>query len=116
MEGAGLVLIGSFMNYYVTIAAVFIIGMGICFASVGLTTLYQTIIPKQKMGRVMGLVTVLLTVSVPLGTLFGSMIIGYIPMFAILLIFGVIVTLSGLSIIIIARRDNTSIGKEIVPG
>ncbi len=116
MEGAGLVLIGSFMNYYVTIAAVFIIGMGICFASVGLTTLYQTIIPKQKMGRVMGLVTVLLTVSVPLGTLFGSMIISYIPMFAILLIFGVIVTLSGLSIIIIARRDNTSIGKEIVPG
>lgn len=115
MEGAGLVLIGSFMNYYVTIAAVFIIGMGICFASVGLTTLYQTIIPKQKMGRVMSLVTVLLTVSVPLGTLFGSLIISYIPMFAILLAFGVIVTLSGLSIIVIAKQDNTTIEKEAVP-
>ncbi|MFA1822862.1 MFS transporter [Virgibacillus oceani] len=115
MEGVGLVLIGSFMDFYVTIAAVFIIGMGICFASVGLTTLYQTIIPKQKMGRVMSLVTVLLTVSVPLGTLFGSMIISYIPMFAVLLTFGVIVTLSGLSIIIIAKRDKTVIEKETVP-
>ncbi len=114
MEGVGLVLIGSFMDYYVTIAAVFIIGMGTCFASIGLTTLYQTIVPKQKMGRVLSIVTVLLTISIPLGTLFGSMIISYIPMFAILLAFGIIVTLSGLSVFIIAKQDNTAIEKEAV--
>lgn len=106
MEGVGLVLIGAFMNYYATIAAVFIIGMGTCFARVGLTTLYQTIIPKQKMGRVLSIVTVLLSVSVPLGTLFGSIIINYVPMSAVILTFGVIVTLSGLSVIVISKHDH----------
>src|SRR5690554_2467133 len=59
MEGIGLILIGSFMNFYATIIAVFLIGMGTCFAGVGLNTLYQTIIPKQKLGRVLSIVTVL---------------------------------------------------------
>ncbi len=112
MEGVGLMLIGSFMDYYVAIAAVFIIGMGTCFASVGLNTLYQTIIPKEKMGRVLSIVSVLLTTSVPLGTLFGSIIINHIPMFVILLVFGFVVTLSGLSLIKIARQENKDVEIE----
>lgn len=112
MEGVGLMLIGSFMDYYVAIAAVFIIGMGTCFASVGLNTLYQTIIPKEEMGRVLSIVSVLLTTSVPLGTLFGSIIINHIPMFVILLVFGFVVTLSGLSLIKIARQENKDVEIE----
>ena len=106
LEGVGIVMIGSFMEFYTTIVAVAIIGFGTCLASVGLTTLYQTIIPKQMMGRVLSIVTILLTISVPLGTLFGSIIINYLPMFAILIAFGIVVTLSGLSLIKIVLNES----------
>lgn len=112
LEGAGLILMGSFMHYISTIAVALIIGLGISFASVGLNTLYQTIIPKQMLARVLSIVSMLLTISVPLGTLFGSVIVNYIPMFIVLIGFGIAVVLSSLSLIVIFKQNSEVVRKK----
>src|SRR5690625_7375636 len=74
LQGVALLFMGIALHYYVTIIAVWLLGLGVCLASVGLNTLYQTMIPKEMMGRVLSLVSMLLGASIPLGQLFGSKI------------------------------------------
>ncbi|WP_152658018.1 MFS transporter [Oceanobacillus sp. CFH 90083] len=113
LEGVALLIMGIALNYYATVAAACLLGLGVCFASVGLNTMYQTMIPKAMMGRVLSLVSMLLNASVPLGQLFGSMIIEYYLMTVVLSVFGVIVTISALSLIRVVRVESgTSVNAE----
>lgn len=106
LEGIALLIMGIALSYYATVAAAGLLGLGVCFASVGLNTMYQTMIPKEMMGRVLSLVSMMLGASVPLGQLFGSLIIEHYSMTAILMIFGAIVSISSLSLIRIVRVEN----------
>lgn len=103
-EGVSLLLMGIFTTYYMALASLFIFGLGISLASVGIGTLYQTIIPQEKMGRVMSLVSTVLLASVPVGTLFGSIVVNYLRLELILILFGTIVALSGLSLIFLLLK------------
>lgn len=100
IEGIALIIAGLFVDYSALIIFALILGFGVCLASVGISTLYQTMIPKNKMGRVMSLVSALSSCTVPLGTLFGSLIISQIEMSSTLIISGIIVTLSGISLLV----------------
>lgn len=113
IEGVSLLLLGLMTLYPIAITSALILGLGVTLAGVGIGTLYQTIIPKDKMGRVMGLVSTLLQVVTPIGTLFGSFTVLYLPLEMILSISGVIVTLSGLSLIFLLKNaTNKTIRNE----
>lgn len=114
LEGVALLIMGIALHYYVTIIAAWLLGLGVCLASVGLNTLYQTMIPKVMMGRVLSLVSMLLGASIPLGQLFGSMIMTYYSMTIILIVFGIIVMFSAVSLIHLTMRNNNK--KEVVLG
>ncbi|GGP16336.1 MFS transporter [Oceanobacillus neutriphilus] len=105
LEGIALLIMGIALNYYATVAAAGLLGLGVCFASVGLNTMYQTMIPKEMMGRVLSLVSMMLGASVPLGQLFGSLIIEHYSMAVVLMTFGVIVSISSLSLIRVVRVE-----------
>lgn len=99
IEGAAVALLGLVPNYYVVLSAEAILGLGTALASVGISTLYQTLIPKDKMGRVMALASTLCNVTVPLGTLLGSTIISYMPLNIVLIISGLIILVTGILLI-----------------
>ncbi|MTI48241.1 MAG: MFS transporter [Firmicutes bacterium] len=104
LEGVALVVFGGFVeSYYLILLSQAALGFGVAFASVGISTLYQTLIPKEKMGRVMSIVGTLCSISVPLGALFGSWAISYYSIQSVLIISGVIVSFSGISLISILR-------------
>jgi DHA3 family macrolide efflux protein-like MFS transporter len=115
LEGTAVALLGLVPNYYVVLSAESILGLGIAMASVGISTLYQTLIPKDKMGRVMALASTLCSVSVPLGTLLGSIIIAYIPLNIILLISGIFILVTGLLLVPLLgiKVKNTSINSAL---
>ncbi|MCG8500600.1 MAG: MFS transporter [Firmicutes bacterium] len=107
LEGLALIALGLFIqNYYLILFFMGMLGLGVAMASVGISTLYQILIPKEKMGRVMSIVTTLCSVTIPLGTLFGSVIINYHTMENVLIFFGVIVSISGLSLVGVVRESN----------
>lgn len=110
LEGVALLLLGIIPTFTIAITSSIILGLGVALASTGIGTLYQTIIPKDKMGRVMGLVSTILLTVVPIGTLFGSMIINYFAVYHILIVFGVVVILASLSLIFLLVK--MSIHKE----
>lgn len=95
LEGVAVTLSGIVPNFYVVLAAMSILGLGLSMAGIGISTLYQTLIPKEKMGRVMALASTLCGVTVPLGTLFGSTIITYIPLNIVLIVSGVFILITG---------------------
>lgn len=99
IEGIALALFGLIPNFYVALLAAGILGIGVTMASVGIGTLYQTLIPKDKMGRVMALVGTLCNITIPLGTIFGSAIIIYISIKIVLIISGIIVLITGVSLV-----------------
>ncbi|WP_433750861.1 MFS transporter [Falsibacillus pallidus] len=101
IEGIALLIAGLFLqSYFALISFAFILGFGISLASVGISTLFQTLVPDDKRGRVGSVLTALSTFIVPIGTLFGSFIIDYTSMSIILSWSGVIVALSGISLIV----------------
>jgi len=112
IEGFALLIMGIVFHYYATIVAVWVLGVGICLASVGLNTLYQTMIPKVMMGRVLSLVSMLLGVSIPLGQLFGSIIITYYAISTVLIVFSIIVIISAISLIRLTMTNKNK--KELV--
>lgn len=95
LEGVAVTLSGIVSNYYVVLAALAILGLGLSMTGIGISTLYQTLIPKDKMGRVMALASTLCGVTVPLGTLFGSTIIAYIPLNIVLIVSGIFISITG---------------------
>jgi MFS family permease len=96
LEGVAVSFLGLFPNFYVVLSSEAILGLGVAMASVGIGTLYQTLIPKDKMGRVMALTSTLCNVTVPLGTLVGTSLIVYMPLKIILIISGVFILATGL--------------------
>lgn len=98
IEGVAVTLLGLIPNFYVVLCAAVILGLGIAMASVGISTLYQTLIPKDKMGRVMALVSTLCEITIPLGTLAGSTIIAHMPLSIVLIVSGIFVLITGVSL------------------
>jgi len=107
LEGISLMMFGGFLNYYVILVAAALLGLGLSMASVGISTLYQTLIPKDKMGRVLGIVSTICTVTVPIGTLFGSFIIEYADLTLVLILSGVIVFATGLGLVPLLKAAKT---------
>lgn len=112
IEGIAVAFLGLVPNYYVALLSEAILGVGVAMASVGISTLYQTLIPKDKMGRVMALVSTLCSVSVPLGTLLGSIIIAYMPLNIILIISGVFILVTGFLLIPLLRIKTNNISLD----
>ncbi len=100
IEGIALLTAGLYMNYTAMIIFALILGFGISLASVGISTLFQTIVPDNKRGRVSSLTGTLASCTIPLGTLYGSYIINHISISVVLIFSGVAVTLAGLTLII----------------
>lgn len=98
LNGLGILLIGI-PNYYIVLGGEAVLGVGAAIASIGITTLYQTLIPKDKMGRVMSLARTLCEVTIPLGTLMGSTIAAYLPLYIVLTASGIFVLITGISLI-----------------
>ncbi|MEB9972498.1 MFS transporter [Bacillus cereus] len=111
-EGIALFLMGIYMQYYMTLIAVWILGLGLSLSGVGISTLYQSMVPKEKMGRVLSIVSTFCSLSVPLGTLFGSIITNYIPLPTVLWSFGIVIGLSGLSFVAIFYNKDKNISME----
>lgn len=99
IEGAAVALIGLMPNYYIVLVAEGCLGLGVAMASVGMSTLYQTMIPKDKMGRVMALVSTLCGVTVPIGTLTGSTMAAYIPLNVVFIMSGMVILVTGIALI-----------------
>ncbi|WP_026881973.1 MFS transporter [Clostridium akagii] len=112
IEGIAVAFLGLVPNYYVALLSEAILGLGVAMASVGISTLYQTLIPKDKMGRVMALVSTLCSISVPLGTLLGSIIIAYLPLNIILIISGVFIIVTGFLLIPLLRIKTNNISLD----
>ncbi|HJE19611.1 MAG TPA: MFS transporter [Aliicoccus persicus] len=106
LEGIALLIMGIGLTYFTTVFTAWLLGLGVALASVGINTLYQTMIPKEMMGRVLSLVSMLLGASIPLGQLFGSWIITYYSMTLVLVVFGIIILVSALSLIRITMTKN----------
>lgn len=96
IEGIAVSLLGLIPNYYIVLLAEAALGLGVSMASVGISTLYQILIPKDKMGRVMALVGTLCDITVPLGTLLGSTIITFTPLSIVLIISGILILITGI--------------------
>ncbi|MGE8203674.1 MFS transporter [Heyndrickxia sp. NPDC080065] len=108
IEGIALLIAGIFTESYIAlIFFAFILGLGVCFASVGIGTLYQTMVPENKIGRVGSLTSTLGTFIVPIGTMFGAYIINHLSISWVLNVSGLLVTLSGLSLIITLKKINS---------
>jgi MFS family permease len=106
IEGIALLISGVFPESYIALLIfAYILGIGVSMASVGIGTLYQTMVPENKMGRVGSLLSTLSTFIVPFGTMFGSFIINYLSISWILNVSGILVTLAGLSLIITFRKN-----------
>ncbi|RLQ96257.1 MFS transporter [Falsibacillus albus] len=101
IEGLSLLIGGIFVHHYVAIiACALILGLGISLASVGISTLFQTLVPDEKRGRVGSVLSTLSTFIVPFGTLFGSFIIVHVSIGSMMILSGVMVALSGISLLV----------------
>lgn len=100
IEGAALIVAGVSMNYAFLILFAGLLGLGICFASVGIGTTFQLMIDKSKMGRVMSFSSMLNSCTIPLGILTGTLLVDRLPITSIFIFSGIIVGLSGLSLLI----------------
>ncbi|GAA0372334.1 MFS transporter [Bacillus horti] len=98
IEGVALLLAGLFPGYLTMMTFFLILGLGVSLASVGITTLFQTIVPENKMGRVMSLLSTMSFVTVPLGTMLGSVLIDQISVYTVLLVSGICVALTGIAL------------------
>ncbi len=105
LEGAALVVAGVFMNYLALIIFAGMLGLGICFASVGISTAFQTLVDKDKMGRVMSFLSMLTSCTIPLGILTGSVLVNHWEMTKIFTLSGVIVGLAGLALLIPFKNE-----------
>jgi len=112
LVGIALLIMVITLHYYTTIVAVLILGVGLCLASVGLNTLYQTMIPKEMMGRVLSQVSMLLGASIPLGQVFGCVIITHFSLTIVLIVSGIIVLIAAVSLIHLTMTNNNK--KEVV--
>lgn len=108
IEGAAVAIFGLVPNYYVVLSSEAVLGLGVAMASVGIGTLYQTLIPKDKMGRVMALVSTLCNITIPLGTLLGSTIIAYMPLNIVLIISGIFILVTGISLVPLLKDKTKS--------
>lgn len=108
LEGIAVAFLGLIPHYLVALTALSALGIGLAMASIGISTLYQTLIPKEKMGRVMALASTLCAVTVPLGTLFGSTIIAYVQLKIVLILSGIFILITGILLLPITsvKKDN----------
>lgn len=110
IEGISLLIAGIFNESY--LALVFfasVLGLGVSLASVGIGTLYQSMVPENKIGRVGSLLSTLSTFIVPIGTMFGAYIINHVPISTVLNLSGILVSLSGLSLIITLQNEKGNV-------
>lgn len=98
IEGVALLLAGLLPGYVSMIVFFLLLGLGVSFASIGITTLFQTIVPENKMGRVMSLLSTMSACTVPLGTMVGSVVINQVSVYIILAVSGVCVAVTGLAL------------------
>ncbi|SCY82230.1 MFS transporter [Alkaliphilus peptidifermentans] len=94
VQGLTLIALGLFTNnYFALLIVAAVMGFGVSIATIGIGTLYQKMIPKEKLGRVISLIGMLLSITVPLGTMFGTFILTLLPIPTTLLFSGLLVSL-----------------------
>ena len=99
LEGIALIIGGIFTTYLPILLMGFILGLGISMASIGIITLYQLLIPSDKLGRAMSLLSTLSIITLPIGTLAGSFLINHLSLSLILSVSGACILLSALTLI-----------------
>lgn len=105
MEGGALIAAGIFMNLTSLILFFGLLGMGVCFASIGIRTAFQLMVEENKMGRVMSFLSMLATSTVPIGTFVGSILVEAGSISTIFISFGIIVAVSGLSLFLPFKNE-----------
>ncbi|MGE6257293.1 MFS transporter [Heyndrickxia sporothermodurans] len=110
IEGISLLIAGIFNESYLALVLfASVLGLGVSLASVGIGTLYQSMVPENKIGRVGSLLSTLSTFIVPIGTMFGAYIINHVPISTVLNLSGILVSLSGLSLIITLQNEKGNV-------
>jgi MFS transporter, DHA3 family, macrolide efflux protein len=100
LEGVALLVGGVFLSYTSMIIFAILLGLGVSMASIGITTMYQMLVPENMMGRVGSILSSISTFIVPIGILVGSYVINIYSVELIFIVSGIIVLLSGIMLVI----------------
>ncbi|MBB6453363.1 MFS family permease [Salirhabdus euzebyi] len=100
LEGVALLVGGIFLSFPSMIIFAILLGLGVSMASIGITTMLQLLVPENMMGRVGSILSSLSTITVPIGILVGSYVINVYSIELIFIVSGVIVLLSGLTLVV----------------
>ncbi|SFG24438.1 MFS transporter [Sporolactobacillus nakayamae] len=111
-EGVALILSGIFPGLIPFILFFGLLGLGISFASIGIGTTFQLITDDDKRGRVNSFGSMLSSCTVPLGTLFGSFLTGYLPLQWIFLLFGIVIA-GAVTLLYVPFREELQINQVV---
>jgi MFS family permease len=100
LEGVALLVGGLFFSYTSMIIFAILLGLGVSMASIGITTMYQLLVPENMMGRVGSILSTISTFIVPIGVLVGSYVINIYSVELIFIISGIVVLLSGVFLVL----------------
>jgi MFS transporter, DHA3 family, macrolide efflux protein len=100
LEGVALLVGGMFLSYPSIIIFAFLLGLGVSMASIGISTMFQLLVPENMMGRVGSILSSISTFILPIGILAGSYVINIYSVKLIFIISGLIVLLSGAFLVI----------------
>ncbi len=96
LEGVALLIGGLWDTYLSLLIWSMLLGIGLSFAGIGISTLTQLITPEDYLGRVNSVSGAFSAISVPLGTLVGGIVLENVNIYLILLIYGSCILLSSL--------------------
>lgn len=98
-EGFFILLFGISHIFVVTLIIFILMGISFGICNVCLSTVIQTIVPQEFLGRVSSIFIVLCSATVPLGYFIGGLAVEKVSLFKILVFSGICIMVAGLSTI-----------------
>lgn len=111
-EGISIIFFGMSRNFIVAFISLTLLGMFVAITNIALSTIVQTIVPNNIMGRIAGFMSMLAGITVPLGYLVGGIVSEKYEVTMIMAISGLIVTAAGLATVKITWSKNNKIEKN----
>ncbi|MFA7573483.1 MAG: MFS transporter, partial [Lutispora sp.] len=95
LQGIALVLFGLSYELFYAYTALFVLGISFTLTSIGMQTVIQRTIPEECLGRSISSIIMIASISVPMGYLFGGLLLEYMPLNVILRVSGLIISIIG---------------------